>query len=95
MPTHTKERIVSNDHSDSSSQPCQHRTIAHGAIGHVSVCPDCSVLHLSIGHMSLRFAPDTFRALAVLLGDAQGKLDMAVRAQAAVHVEPQPTSKFH
>jgi hypothetical protein len=86
---------VSNDLPDPSQEPCRHRTIAHGAIGHVSVCPECSVLHLSIGHLSLRFAPDTFRALAELVGSAQGKLDLALQHQAAAPAPVPVNAKLH
>ncbi len=58
-------------------------TVAESGIGHVSICPDCSVLHLSLSHVSLRFTPDAFRALAAMVGQAQERLAQVARSSAA------------
>jgi len=98
MPTFTQERIVSTNHQGKRHQPCQHLAISESAIGDVSICPDCNVLHLSLSHVSLRFTPDAFRALTELIGAAQARLDQVARtsaAAAAVLDEKRPAAKLH
>lgn len=58
-------------------------TVADSSIGHVSICPDCSVLHLSLSHVSVRFTPEAFRALAEMVGAAQARLEQVSRSSAA------------
>jgi hypothetical protein len=74
---------VSRNHSSNSVEPCQHMTVADSNIGHVSICPDCSVLHLSLSHVSLRFTPEAFRALAEMVGAAQARMEQVSRSSAA------------
>jgi hypothetical protein len=81
-----------------SSQQCQHLAIAESSIGHVSICPDCSVLHLSLSHVSMRFTPEAFRALTAMLGEAQSRLDHVAQASvaaAAVIDEARHGPKLH
>jgi hypothetical protein len=66
-----------------SEPPCQHLAIADSNIGQVSICPDCSVLHVALSHVSLRFTPDAFRALAEMVGAAQARLDHVAQSRAA------------
>ena len=74
---------MSRKPSPDPSQQCQHLAIAESSIGHVSICPDCSVLHLSLSHVSMRFTPEAFRALAAMLGEAQTRLDHVAQASVA------------
>ncbi|WP_187362413.1 MULTISPECIES: hypothetical protein [Massilia] len=74
---------MSSKHPQNPSEPCQHVTIADSTIGHVSICPECSVLHLSLNHVSVRFTPEAFRALSSMVGDAQARLDHVAQSNAA------------
>ncbi len=79
-------------------EPCQHLTVAESSIGHVSICPDCSVLHLSLSHVSVRFTAEAFRALAEMVGAAQERLVQVARssgAAAAVVDEARHGPKLH
>jgi hypothetical protein len=83
MPTLFKGSIVPRHPSPNPSQQCEHLAIADSSIGHVSICPDCSVLHLSLSHVSMRFTPEAFRALTAMLAAAQSRLDHVAQASAA------------
>ena len=74
---------MSRNHNEPQDPPCQHLAIADSNIGHVSICPDCSVLHLSLSHVSLRFTPEAFRALAEMVNAAQSRLSHVAQASAA------------
>ena len=74
---------MSRTPTDHPVQPCQHLSIADSNIGHVSICPDCSVLHLALHHVSVRFTPDAFRALAGMVTAAQARLDHVAQASTA------------
>ena len=48
--------------------------LSQGSIGQVALC-GCGHLHLNLQYLTLRFEPDAFRELAVLLAQAQRRLD--------------------
>ena len=47
-----------------SSSSCQHALLARSPLGHVTVCPDCAVVHLSLNCVSVRLEVEAFAALA-------------------------------
>ena len=55
--------------------PCQQLLVATSAAGHVTICPDCGHLHLSLPSLTLRFDMNVFRELVGMLGFAQQQLD--------------------
>lgn len=55
--------------------PCQQLLVASSAAGHVTTCPDCGHVHLSLPSLTLRFDMEVFRELAGLLRAAQHRLD--------------------
>lgn len=57
-------------HSSTSSN-CQHALLAHSPVGHVSVCPDCGVVHLSLDCVSVRLEVGAFMAVAEMVSQAQ------------------------
>lgn len=57
-----------------TSSSCQHALLAHGPVGHVTVCPDCAVVHLSLNCVSVRLEVDAFMALAEMLNRARQSL---------------------
>lgn len=57
-----------------SSPPCQHSMLAHSPIGHVAVCADCGVVHLSLNCVSVRLEPGAFLALVKMLNHAQQRM---------------------
>ena len=54
-----------------SSSSCQHALLARSPLGHVTVCPDCAVVHLSLNCVSVRLEVEAFAALAERLNRAQ------------------------
>ena len=54
-----------------SSSSCQHALLARRPLGHVTVCPDCAVVHLSLNCVSVRLEVEAFAALAEMLNRAQ------------------------
>jgi len=86
--------------NDSSSRPenCNHVQLADSNVGHVSICPDCNVIHVSLNHITVRLTPEAFRALAAMTGEAQSRLDHVVEASiaaAAVIDEARHGPKLH
>ena len=67
----------------SAPENCHHIQLADSHIGHVSICPDCGVVHLALNHVTVRLTPDAFRALACMTGEAQSRLDHVASASAA------------
>ncbi|MHA7602309.1 hypothetical protein ACX12L_20470 [Alicycliphilus sp. T452] len=57
-----------------TSSSCQHALLAHSPVGHVSVCPDCGVVHLSLDCVSVRLEVGAFLALAEMLSQAHKRL---------------------
>lgn len=55
--------------------PCQQLLVATSAAGHVTTCPDCGYVHLSLPSLTLRFDMNVFRELAGMLSVAQHQLD--------------------
>ncbi len=70
-----------------TSSSCQHAVLARSPVGHVTVCPDCGVVHLSLNCLSVRLEEDAFVALAEMLAQARQRLQSAqppeVRGHAA------------
>lgn len=54
-----------------TSPGCQHALLARSPVGHVSVCSDCGVVHLSLDCVSVRLEMTAFLALAEMLSTAQ------------------------
>ncbi len=52
----------------------QHAMLASSPVGHVTVCPDCGVVHLSLNCLSVRLEVDAFVALVEMLSQAQQRL---------------------
>lgn len=59
----------------STSPSCQHTMLARSPVGHVSVCSDCGVVHLSMDCLSVRLEVNAFLALAEMLSQAQKRLN--------------------
>lgn len=57
---------------------CQHALLARSPVGHVSVCPDCGVVHLSLDCLSVRLEMTAFMALTEMLLQAQKRLHGAL-----------------
>ncbi len=77
---------------------CHHVQLADSHIGHVSICPDCGVVHLSLNHVTVRLSPEAFCALATMTGEAQLRLEYVSRAgvaAAAVIDEARHGPKLH
>lgn len=68
---------------------CQHAMLAHSPVGHVSVCPDCSVVHLSLNCVSIRLEIGAFMALADMLTQAQKQLHSTQRQESQCHTSAQ------
>lgn len=65
---------------------CQHTMLARSPVGHVSVCPDCGVVHLSMDCVSVRLEVNAFLALAEMLSQAQKRLSgMQLHESQACH----------
>lgn len=58
-----------------TSSNCQHAMLAHSPIGHVAVCADCGIVHLSINCVSVRLEIGAFLALVKMLTHAQQRLN--------------------
>lgn len=69
-----------DDNDDATHGP--QLSLFRNPAGEVSACR-CGAVTLTMQHMSLRFTPDAFRALTVLLATAQARLDRAARTQPA------------
>ena len=68
-----------------SSSSCQHALLARSPLGHVTVCPDCAVVHLSLNCVSVRLEVEAFAALAEMLNRAQACLHGSRPAQGLRH----------
>jgi hypothetical protein len=89
---------VPHKHPALPDEPCHQLAIADNNVGHVSLCSGCGQVHLSLGHVSLRFTPEAFRALVDLTGTAQSRLDhidQAGQAAAAVIDAARHGPKLH
>ena len=75
-------------HSDKHTSGCTHVGIAHNTIGDVTVCNECSVVHLTLSHTTLRLSPDAFRSLSELVTLSQQRLDKAEQSTTAVEAMP-------
>lgn len=54
-------------------QTCHRRPLSSGDFCSVEMC-DCGALHLSIGAVTLRLAPDSLPAIAEVIGDGAREL---------------------
>ena len=68
-------------------------TVASSEIGAVTMCP-CGVITVTLNSLSLRFEPEAFRALALMLQRSQQRIDrsphMAAVADDSEAVNPPP-----
>ena len=71
-------------HSSTSSS-CQHSLLARSPVGHVSVCPDCGVVHLSLDCVSVRLEVGAFQAMAEMVSQAQQRLHGAQPCEGHAH----------
>jgi len=66
------------------SRSCTRKTLATGEFGMVERC-GCGSIHLTIGAVTLRLAPDVLPVLAGLLADADHSLSIERRSIAPRH----------
>lgn len=59
----------------SNAVSCQQLLVATSTAGHVTVCPDCGQVHLSLPALTLRLDTEVFRQLAGMLRVAQQRLE--------------------
>ncbi|QDX79877.1 hypothetical protein B9N43_00510 [Denitratisoma sp. DHT3] len=59
------------------SSACQHALLARSPVGHVSMCPECGIVHVSLNCVSVRLEVTAFLALAEMLSKAQKRLHSA------------------
>lgn len=76
-----------------TSSNCQHALLARSPVGHVSVCPECGVVHLSLDCLSLRLELSAFQALAQMLSQAQRRLES--KAACVSDVQNSPPNFVH
>jgi hypothetical protein len=57
-----------------SSDICRHQAVANSPLGNITVCPHCAVVHVAIGHVTMRFTTEAFRDLGSLVALAQASL---------------------
>ncbi|MES2316605.1 MAG: hypothetical protein V4631_03850 [Pseudomonadota bacterium] len=70
-------------HSAPNDDPCHQLEIADNSVGHVTLCAGCGQVHLSLAHVTLRFTPEAFRAMAQLAITAQVRLEHVGQAGTA------------
>jgi hypothetical protein len=70
-----------------TSPTCQHAMLARSPVGHVSVCPECRVVHLSMDCVSVRLEVNAFLALAEMLSQAQQRLHSVQPHEGHAHPE--------
>lgn len=58
------------------SSVCQHAVLARSTVGHVSVCADCGVVHLSLHSLTVRLELAAFAELTAMLAIAQKRLHL-------------------
>ncbi|HYD60850.1 MAG TPA: hypothetical protein VEC35_10870 [Noviherbaspirillum sp.] len=61
-------------------QNCRCELLAQSPLGHVTACPGCGQVHLTLQHMTLRFEVDAFRAMAAMLEQALCRMDHTMPA---------------
>lgn len=71
---------------------CQHQQIGISPLGNVTFCPHCAVVHVAIGHVSLRFTSEAFRDLRDLVSRAQAKLDPGPAPEPAQRQQAEPAA---
>lgn len=76
-------------------------TLASSPLCHVSACPGCGVVHLSLPSLTLRFEPAAFHEVARLLGQASralggtGAVEAPLAGEAAANPGTPPRSGWH
>ncbi|MBY0267120.1 MAG: hypothetical protein K2W84_11955 [Burkholderiales bacterium] len=60
-----------------------HRDLARGLIAEVGYCPDCGLVHLNIGALTLRLQPSAVIDLRDTLSRAVEQFDHAPQARAS------------
>lgn len=76
-------------------------TLASSPLCHVSACPGCGVVHLSLPSLTLRFEPAAFHEVARLLGQASralggnGAAEAPLAGEVAAHPGTPPRSGWH
>ena len=78
-------------HSDKHTAGCTHVGIAHNSVGDVSVCHECSIVHLTLSHMTIRLTPEAFRSMASLVALSQKRLDQGQQSVSASAAHAAPT----
>ena len=68
---------------DSGTSPCHHQTLAHSAMGRVTLCPDCGVVQLHMDSVSIRMEVESFETLAHMVLMARWRLHSSAANQAA------------
>ena len=63
---------------------CQPLDLANNACCGIALCPQCQVLHLRIGPLSLKLAPHVFQAVCGAMQQAVAQLPAHLRCEAAV-----------
>lgn len=66
-------------------QHCPKLSLAASDIGHVTICPSCNVITVTVQSVSLRFEPPAFDELARMTGQARAALLRSVFAFAPVN----------
>lgn len=67
-------------------QNCNCDLLVESPVGQVNVCAACRQVHLTMQCMTIRFELEAFRALAVMVGEAQSRIN-AMAAQVASSTE--------
>ncbi|MBC3875912.1 hypothetical protein [Undibacterium flavidum] len=79
-----------------SNNACQHLSIANSKIGEIMICPECSVIHLSLQSISIRLDLDAFSELAKMIKHAQATIEQAQeQAQKFSSNQANPSNDLH
>lgn len=71
-----------------TSSSCQHAMLARSPVGHVSVCPDCGVVHLALDCVSVRLEVGAFLAMVEMVSQAQKRLHGTRPCEGHGHAAP-------
>lgn len=80
--------------AEMSHKDCRCEHVASSPVGHVSLCPGCGQVHLTMQYMTVRFERGAFRALAAMIGEAQQRMDCATSEASSLPVAS-ATSHVH
>ena len=70
---------------------CQSLDLANNECCGISLCPQCQVIHLRIGPLSLKLAPHVFQAVCGAMQQAAERLPTHLPGEAAVASSCQDT----